>query len=356
LYTWGPKGAKGTSTSRTAEAMGGSPRVQAMTSQSLHSSDCWPGGPKMQYAFIPSELGVLEANSERPWPFENEHCSGCFLPMHRPSHDKALDKSADWRYGHVFKGRKRIWEMRLQMNFKHDVTEPLRFGIELEDYVPLNAATRRLMGITVAAIRSMAGDDLYHSIGDNPKQTEGELEKPVFSLPLWAFDQFIVTPEGEEPPDLTDPHFLQFGFRRTDDRPAFMKEMNEMRLKAGPTYTFAFWGISQFLDGIQWRIQKVVPFKPIDFNLFCGTPPVHIMLYTLDQNTTEKRHLQSRKRYYFRLAFWSSPKPPTVEKLRKLLPASVDATYGRALSKTMPSRGWGGDFARMFACCTPNGR
>ena len=28
-------------------------------------------------------------------------------------------------------------------------------------------------------------------------EVEGERERPAITLPLWAFDQYIVTPEGE---------------------------------------------------------------------------------------------------------------------------------------------------------------
>jgi len=311
------------------------------------SSRGWKGGPNLQGTFVPSVDGLLEANAASPWPFENEFSVGRFLPMHRPTHDRALDRSGDWRYGAHFKGRKRLWEMRLQMQFKVDVTEPMRFGIELEEYVPLNSATKCLMSTTVAALRSVAGTDLYHSPGDDPGVAKGEVEKPVFSMPMWAFDQFIVTPAGEEPPDMTDPHFHEFGHKRVDDRPGFIKAMSDLQLKAGPTYTFSFWGISQFLDDIQWQVQKVIPFKPIDFNLFCGAPPVALVLYTLTPHDSEQRHLQTRKNYYFRLAFWSSLKPPSVEKIRQLIPKRVggDAMHDAMVRKR--PKGW----SSTFACC-----
>merc|ERR1712048_931480 len=155
------------------------------------------------------------------------------------------------------------------------------FGIELDDYVPLPAASKRLMGLVVAALRRVVGSDLYHSVGDDPKTTAGPQEKPVFAMPLWAFDQFIVTPEGEKAPSLTDPRFHEFGMKRADDRAAYVKEISALELKSGPTYTFSFWGISQFLDNINWEITGVVPFTKINFNQFCGRPPVHLVMYSL---------------------------------------------------------------------------
>merc|ERR1719188_805443 len=118
----------------------------------------------------------------------------------------------------------------------------------------MNSLTKQLMALTVAALRKVAGNDLYHSPGDDPKQTPGPHEKPVFTMPLWAFDQFVITPQGEQPPDLADPDFSSFGHKRTDDRAAFVRQLSSLELKAGPMYTFAFWGISQFLDDINWKV------------------------------------------------------------------------------------------------------
>merc|ERR1712048_532050 len=193
------------------------------------------------------------------------------------------------------------------------------FGIELDDYVPLPAASKRLMGLVVAALRRVVGSDLYHSVGDDPKTTDGPREKPVFVMPLWAFDQFIVTPEGEKAPSLTDPHFHELGMKRADDRAAFIKEISALELKSGPTYTFSFWGISQFLDNINWEITGVVPFTKINFNKFCGRAPVHLVMYSLQSSgEEERRHLQCRKQYFFDLKFWSSKFKPTTERLEEL--------------------------------------
>mmetsp|Transcript_62219 Transcript_62219/g.157173 ORF Transcript_62219/g.157173 Transcript_62219/m.157173 type:complete len:382 (+) Transcript_62219:96-1241(+) len=309
-----------------------------------------PKGPNLQGTFIPS-TGLVEGNTQHPAEFENDNCSGLLLALHRPTWNKALDKSCDYPYGDHFKGRKRLWEIRLQFRFKQDVQKPMRFGIELEDYVPMNAASKKLMGLTVSALRQVAGNDLYHSPGDDPRKTPEPHEKPVFSMPLWACDQFVVTPEDEQPPDLTDPAFSEFGTKRVDDRAAFMAEMSALELRTGPTYTFAFWGISQFLDDIKWEVTKVIPFKNIDFNTFCGRPPVHVVMYTLkDSDDDERRHLQSRKDYYFRLAFWSSRKPPSQDKMRTLLPKD-DSKSLESGTGAKKRKGWSQRISGMFACC-----
>jgi len=260
-----------------------------------------------------------------------------------------LDKSGNYPYGDHFRGRKRLWELRVQFRFKEEVDSNLLVGIELDNYVPLNAAAQRLMGLTVTALRQVAGQDLYHSVGDDPNNGSGPHEKPVFMMPLWACDQMVVTPEGEEAPDVTHSHFSEFGIRRTDDRRAFIKELSALELRPGPAYTFAFWGISQFLDVVKWEVQRILPFKSIDFDTFCGAPPVQLVFYTLRESENgETRHLQSRKNYYFRFALWSSEKRPSANKLRELFPKTAGVTHAAAPAD-QPRHA--GPLQRILGCC-----
>merc|ERR1712190_273405 len=219
--------------------------------------------------------------------------------------------------------------------------EPMFFGIELEDYVPLSWSTSQAMAATVAALKRAVGSELYHSPGDKPTEVSGERERPTFVMPLWAFDQFIETPEGETPPDLTDPNLDNLGMKRTQNRAEFVKRMSNFQFKAGTTYTFCFWGVSQWLDNILWRLQGIVP-GGLNFNKFCGKPPVHIVLYTLkprmpavSPEKEDTRHLDSYKNYYFHLAFWSSQAMPSSGRKAELLQGSVDQNQTMAGEEAM---------------------
>merc|ERR1719409_2391385 len=108
-------------------------------------------------------------------------------------------------------------------------------------------ATKVAMRAVVGSLKYIVGNDLHHSPGDDPACTVGEAERPIFSMPIWAFDQFIETPEGEEPPSLTDPSFMKMGIRRSDDSKVFSQTMSNLKCKPGPTYTFSFWSISTLL-------------------------------------------------------------------------------------------------------------
>merc|ERR1712176_1084496 len=113
-------------------------------------------------------------------------------------------------------------------------------------------------------------------------------------------------------------------------------------------------GISQFTDAVNWSISGVLPMS-IDFNTFCGRPPVTVCLYTLKSGLEKEgdtRHLESRKNYYFRLEFWSSKKPPTRQDIAKLFPDQEDMPQTAASSTTRQRR----SFLAPFACCAAQGR
>merc|ERR550539_1958253 len=139
---------------------------------------------------------------------------------------------------------------------------------------------------------------LYQSPGDDPKKVRGERERPCCVLPMWAFDQFIETPEGQEPPSLSDPGFPDLGQKRYRRMAEYAKEIDALqkRIRVGPTYTLAFWGNSRFLDVMNWMIIGVPLATPLDFNRFAGKPPVYVAFYALSSSTgdrgAEQRHIQ----------------------------------------------------------------
>merc|ERR1712014_96839 len=100
-----------------------------------------------------------------------------------------------------------------------------------------------------------------------------------------------------------------------------MGEVAELELEPGSTFTFNFWGISRMLDDLRWKVKVPVPLvNEIDYNLFCGKPPVYLVLYDLDDDSRETRHLDSRKRYVFKLGFWSSLSLPPPHLMQKFVP------------------------------------
>lgn len=287
-----------------------------------------PSNPHLAGCFLPStgetqHVPYLDKENT-PYTYENEMCVGSSLAIHRATWDPALNKSGDYPFGDVFKDRKINWEVRMQLRFKKAPERPLQFGIELDEYVPLMGPTKTAMKAVVSAFKYIVGEDLYHSVGDDPSCTQGEAERPIFSMPLWAFDQFIETPEGETPPDLADPNFMSLGIKRADDYKTFEKTLRSVQFRPGATYTFNFYSISPLMDNINWKIGGIIPGITIDMNQFCGRPPVHLVVYELQAppkgSEHDERHLDSRKNYLFHMVFWSSLRPPSSQRLRQLLP------------------------------------
>jgi len=237
-------------------------------------------------------------------------------------------------YGDYFAGKSRIWELRIQIQFKSkpDPDWDMFFGVELEDYVPLSMATRQAQKVMVAAVNQAIGG-LYQSPGTDPhKVTAGQdHERPCCVLPLLAFDQFVESSENEQPPNLGDPDFPVLGNRRYRRVAEYSKEIRALqnRFSVGPTYTFAFWGTARFLDVMNWTVIGIPAVTPMDFNRFAGRPPVHVAVYALKPSEEgERRHLQARKQYVFRAAIWSSTRRPErshFERLAGILAGNAEA-------------------------------
>jgi len=133
--------------------------------------------------------------------------------------------------------------------------------------------------------------------------------------------------------------------------------MIALKMRVGPTYTFSFWGISKFLDNINWKVKLSA--STIDFNTFCGAPPVYMVVYTLkpeecdedidSEQKPDTRHLESRKSYLLRVAFWSSKKRPSEKKFRELTTPAGDGAVASATSKPeVNGLGW-------LTCCASRG-
>lgn len=283
-----------------------------------------PRDPHFEIATDPP-FGLVCSNPKAPHHFETEVTSGTYMVFHSPTGEGNRYGPDLFDYQEYFQGKSRLWEVRFHFKFKRALRddEELVFGIELDEYLPLNALTRKAQAMIVACLQQ-ACNGVYHSSGDDPTKTTGECEKPVCVLPLWAFDQFIETPEGEEPPSLGDPNFHEMGCKRYKRVSEYAKEIKELerRIRPGPTFTFAFWGVSRFLDAMNWSIVGVPLVSPEDITKFAGPPPVITTLYSLPRGDT--KHLTSRKTYFFRAALWSSLRRPPADRIAEMLGTSVD--------------------------------
>jgi hypothetical protein len=156
----------------------------------------------------------------------------------------------------------------------------------------------------------------------------GEVEPPTFVMPLWACDQFVVSKVGQEP-DLTG-SLEGKGMRRTEGIRKYLRALTAEleNTSEDNIYTFCLWGISQYLDCINWEVRNVLGRKSFPFETIGGTSPMNIVCYELNKDTCTQqdvRHLRSQKNYYFNVALWSALHPPSLQAAKKLrLPQDED--------------------------------
>lgn len=263
-------------------------------------------------------VGSVAFNNEpEALAFECDAASGCVLMIHRPTCDPGANESGMYPYGDHMHGRRRLWEARWQLTFRRKVDGQVFLGLEQDKYMVVKWAQRVVAGNVLAVLRRTSGGAMYHSYGDDPTKVKGELERPTVVFPVSVIDQLIITPEGEPPPRLSDPLFPTWGITKSNDRKAFRAAVDTLELVPGPTYTFAFWALAQFADAIGWRapargLLPEVPFRDIGIR-----PPCFFAMYSLPRGGG--RHLDSRKSYLLRMAYWSTLSPPEAARAEELL-------------------------------------
>lgn len=290
--------------------------------------------------FLPRGL-VSFSNASSAVSLEGEVCSAKWLWVHKPTDNATKLESGQYPYSEHMHGRKRLWEMRWQMTFKKPIDGDLFIGIELDRFYK-KSAVQRYLGESLKSAFKHASGGAYNSDGDDPERTCGELERPSIVFPLTLIDQLIVTPEGEQPPDLASPLLPNLGIRRAEDRKAFKKAIQALTLGPGATYTFCLWCISQFADGISWLSPSRGPFPTIKFSDIEFHTPGYAVAYKLkacDKNRRESRHLDSRKEYLFRMAFWGSEVPPAPQRVRELVSQPHEADKKPAMGRRQRTSG-----------------
>jgi len=287
---------------------------------------CWPRSE----IFSTSNPAVCE--------FDSGLCYGRYMVIHKPTHNLDLMRSGKYPYSEHLHGRKRNWELRLQLVFRKQSDGTIYVGSESllarnqdKDYVRNSFANRLVTSSLVGIVRRAVGN-IYQTDGDDPAvaaNRDKELERTSFMFPLGLVDQLHVTEEGEEPPNLTDPMFPKFGLVRATNRTQFRKTIAALKINPGTTYTLSYWSPAQFVDAVTWKCTGLGAISDVDLRNIGLLPPNAVVMYVLRDDETESRHLDSRKSYMFRMVLWPSYLPPSEEQMRELHDQHVVGSEGQ---------------------------
>lgn len=318
---------------------------------------------------IDPPCGLHFSNPEAAYSIDNEFATGTFIYFHKPTSSLRAG-AGNLNFHKYFHGKKRLWELRFQLRFKRAPSpeSEMFFGFQLDDYVAMNPAVQGVMNVAVAAMRRVAGG-VYYSNGDDPEKITGECEQPTIVLPMWAFDQFIETPERQDPPSLIATNFPELGSCRKGRIQEYMQEVDAMQknFRVGPTYTFAHWGTSRFADFVNWRLVGLPFVPPLSFKRLTGPSLVRVVLYSLrpagdatsgkdeaNGNRATSRHLASRKDHYFRAGIWSSNERPRKHLFKALTGATEAKSSAQSPGHAVDAASGNGIRKRtfdVFSCC-----
>jgi len=293
---------------------------------------------------------VFQSNSLEECCFDSGVCHGSFVAIHKPTDDPTRIESGEYPYSQHMHGRRRLWEFRIQLRFREAIEGDVYFGCEQDRYYNLGFVERLGSNSVVSLVKGIA-TGMYQTHGDNPETGSGELERPEIVFPLWVMDQLVITEEGDQAPDICSASFPEMGMKKTDDRQAMRKAIDELKFVPGPTYTFGFWCISQFVDAIGWKVSARGVIPEVKLNEVNTHPPCYMTMYALKprsqwvncESKNDHRHLDSRKTYMWRVAFWSSHVPPEKSRCQELTAAPIqDNRHQAVTTKARRSR---------VACC-----
>lgn len=280
----------------------------------VYSVRDFPGvGPEAPAdASMPSRACRLPANTESGVPIRTANFEGTALLM--VQRDPAYHSPKD-RFFHHFDRRKRIWEFRVQGRFRRIPTGDMYIGIVQRDFnynQPIAMNSRWVQKMAMMLVKY----EVYMHWGDRCEEArlpDAELAHLVTNMCAW--DQIVATPVGERPPpiasDLTGLGIL----RKEEGLKEYTKSCNEILqdIRLDTTYTFCFWGVSQLLDVVHWQFLFKISAMPMA--KFFEEWPIHCCMYELDASQTtetDKRHLESRKRYYMDYIVMSTTQPAIV--------------------------------------------
>eukprot|EP00928_Gymnodinium_smaydae_P099029 TRINITY_DN9346_c0_g1_i1.p1 TRINITY_DN9346_c0_g1~~TRINITY_DN9346_c0_g1_i1.p1 ORF type:complete len:457 (-),score=125.56 TRINITY_DN9346_c0_g1_i1:91-1461(-) len=266
-------------------------------------------------ALNPRRAYRAPVNSAAPVRIDNGCFVGDLVLMHRARPGFADHNPNEW----YFADKTRRWELRLQGRFKRRPAGELFVGVVLQDFDYWDVQTwnaQLMMAAVVPLLEAVTGERLYFSWGsrgEDASQPNADLAEVVGGAS--CFDQLIATPAGETPPDLTG-EIAQFGVRRNAMAAAEYRAAARNiadNINTQDTYTFCVWGPSRLID-ISRSCFDVLG-TSLSYGSLLDEWPAHVVMYSLEADPEDPRHMESRKTYFADALVWTSdikvPKLPS---------------------------------------------
>jgi len=243
----------------------------------------------------------IPPNSSRGVPVETDGFVGHALFLQAPP--RGSQSSGNSPYHHHFFNRRRLWELRLQGRFRRKPEGDLFVGMILKDF-NYNQRIARWSRTVARLGLKLTNWNFYFSWGDRCEAAElPDAELSHVSTGMAGMDQVIVTPAGQKPPQITDELHGEGYERKAMGTEPYKKVINSVveSINTTDTYTFCYWGPSQCVDALNWEFRFGMNISMSDF---LEEWPVHLAIYELPVG--DVRHLESRKRYFLDIMFWST--------------------------------------------------
>lgn len=254
----------------------------------------------------------MPLNSGRASRVENANFAGWFLFMHRQPEDDVVGRRRSGRYQWHFEGKTRRWEARVQGRFRRRPKGTLYTGCVLEDFdygTPQSWAASMLAAAVVPLMEAVVGERFYFAWGTRGEAAEqADAELGTIVTCLAGVDQVVVTPAGQKPTeihcDLTGLGLCRNAMSSAAYHAAVQKVADTINTE--DTYTFCVWGCSRYIDVLRSSFAGILGLGSFSYAGFIDEWPAHFVLYSLEDEEDDTRHLERRKRYFIDVMVWSS--------------------------------------------------
>lgn len=234
-------------------------------------------------------LEDMEMNSRTPIAFETELFVGRALFLVRTEPEDPF-------YAALFTGKRRMFWIQVQGQFKQTPKGPVYLGGELPAKISLGVFTRSVALVIMGLIKRLVGQ-VNFSFGSSSNGKNCD-EVPAVAFPLFqSVDQFVETPEGHVPPVLGTSDFGESEERRRQRR---LTPLGAEKYTVGPTYTFDFH--TMYVDLTRWETANLPSgLNALNLASFFDSLPLRLVAYEVKLSVAEAagRHRQRDKDYLF---------------------------------------------------------